>query len=427
MRTPSRRRLLAALGSTTAALTLAGCVSDAGGGIGDDAGSTATATPTATPTAAATTTTADSGPVPDLVDWVLTADALGTESVAFYHTDLAALRGMQDSLTAGLYDSAVRGMVTGGRDPVVPDGRLQSAIAIQTVRAVVVRTDMSGEALANAVVDAGYERTDTHGEATLYAAPGDDSSGAGSTLAVQGGVMVRGRADVVRTLVDAAAGDAARLTDTNEDVATLYEGTTGAQIRVIGTDPAAATGGGENILSGAETLVYAWELGSEATTFTATAVYPEGAVPAAADFSTYLETDATPTPYSGFEGSVDGQLVTTTGSLPTEDFSLFGGGGSNTGSGGTEAPQAMFTFEFDEEAETVTIVHEGGGSIEAGRLTIEIEGIEESKSFAPAGETITAGSSVTIDVSGAPAEAEIRLVWSGPDGRTQVIAMFMLP
>ncbi|MFC4407557.1 hypothetical protein [Haloarchaeobius iranensis] len=423
MRTPSRRRLLAGLGSTTAALTLAGCLTDDGGDPGAD--DDATDTPTATPTARQTTASEDAGPVPALVDWVPTAEALETESVAYYHTDLAALRGMQDSLTADLYDSAVRGMVTGGRDPIVPDDRLQSAITIQNVRTVVVETDMSDDELGSAIVDAGFEQNGTQGEATLYVGAGDGRSP--TTLAVHDGVMVRGLGSSVRTVVDAAAGDAARLADENDDVATLYERTPDAQIRVLGTEPAAAVGGGENLLSGAETLVYAWELGSDETTFTATAVYPEGDTPPTADFTTYIEEDATPVSYSDFEGAADGRLVTTTGSLPTEEFSLFGGGGSNTGSGDTEAPQATFGFEYDEEAETVTIVHEGGGSIEASRLTIDIEGIEGSKSFAEDGETITAGSSVTVDVSGAPDEAEIRLVWSGPDDRTQVIAMFMLP
>ncbi|WP_440989692.1 hypothetical protein [Haloarchaeobius baliensis] len=425
MRNPSRRRVLAGLGSTTAALALAGCLGDDGGDTGGD--DDETATPTATPTAQQTTSNEDTGSVPALVDWVPTPEALGTESVAFYHTDLAALRGMQDSLTAGLYDSAVRGMVTGGRDPIVPDDRLQSAIAIQTVRAVVVRTDMSGDELGSAVVDAGFEETGSHGSATLYASADGDSSDTGLTIAVEGDVMVRGRGDTVETLVDAAAGDAARLADANDDVATLYERTADAHIRVIGTDPAAAVGGGENLLSGAETLVYAWEIGADETTFTATAVYPEDSVPAAADFATYLEEDATPMAYSDFEGSVDGSVVSTTAALATEEFSLFGGGGSNTGSNDTAVPQVMFGFEYDDDAETVTIVHEGGDAVDASRLTIQIDGVEEPVRFAEDGETITAGSSTTVDVSGAADGAEIRLVWSGDGDSQQVIASFVLP
>jgi len=84
----------------------------------------------------------------------------------------------------------------------------------------------------------------------------------------------------------------------------------------------------------------------------------------------------------------------------------------------------MFGFDYDEAAETVTIVHEGGASVEASRLTVEMDGEDGSIPFGENGETITAGSSVTVDVSGLARGNSVRVVWTGPDGLRQVIGRF---
>lgn len=421
---PSRRRFVAGLGSTAATLAVAGCLQDGGDAGGD--GSTTDPTSTGTATARQTTEGGDQARSTPLQRWVPTPAALGTEKVSFYHADLAALRELRDSLPAGLFDGAVRALVTGGRDPIVPSDRLRSAVAIQTVGTTLVRTDMGDEELGAAVVDAGYEATGSHGDATVYESTGS----AGVTVAVRDGVVVRGfrseTAPLVETVLDAGTGEAPRLVAENDDIATLSERTADADVRVLGTNPAAATGGGGGLLSGAEALAYAWQFGSEETTFSAVATYPEGSMPATAEFASYLESDATPPAYTDFEASVDGRVVRGTGTLATAEFSLFGGG-SNTGSGSDPVPRAQFSFDYDGDAETVTIVHDGGDAIEASRLAIEVDGVDEPVAFAPDGETVSAGSQVTVDVSDVDSGAEIRLVWSSSDGMKQVIATFVLP
>lgn len=87
------------------------------------------------------------------------------------------------------------------------------------------------------------------------------------------------------------------------------------------------------------------------------------------------------------------------------------------------APQVAFAFEYDADAETVTIAHEGGDTVQGENLTVEVAGVPSETQFS--GE-VSAGDRVTVDVSGAQSGDPVRVVWSGEDSRV-ALALFRLP
>jgi flagellin-like protein len=108
------------------------------------------------------------------------------------------------------------------------------------------------------------------------------------------------------------------------------------------------------------------------------------------------------------------------------------------------APQAQFTFDFDDtgpsdgNSDALTITHDGGDSIEVARLTIRISDADDEAGNGPASGTasgtpswsstpVEAGSSITIDgigdtttgLSGSNLElnsATVRVVWTSQSG-----------
>ena len=90
----------------------------------------------------------------------------------------------------------------------------------------------------------------------------------------------------------------------------------------------------------------------------------------------------------------------------------------------TTAPQAQFSFDYDQSGDTVTITHDGGDTIQSDQLTISNSNASVSDQTFAAGD-VSSGSSQTIDgYSG----DTIRVVWSSPsDDSTATIGRFEVP
>ena len=109
------------------------------------------------------------------------------------------------------------------------------------------------------------------------------------------------------------------------------------------------------------------------------------------------------------------------------------GAGSPTGvlcqprdAGGREprAPQVAFGFEYDGGAETVTVTHQGGDTVEGGNLTLLLGGDPTDAGFEG---SVSAGDRVTVDTSGYGSGDVLRVVWESPEAdASAVLAEFQL-
>ncbi|NHN58653.1 MULTISPECIES: hypothetical protein [Halorussus] len=87
------------------------------------------------------------------------------------------------------------------------------------------------------------------------------------------------------------------------------------------------------------------------------------------------------------------------------------------------SPKAVFRFEFGDGS--VTVTHHGGDSIAGGNLAVRI-GDEPTGAAFP--EEVTAGDSVSVDLSGVEAGTSVRAVWTAPEGdRSAVLAKTTVP
>jgi len=73
-----------------------------------------------------------------------------------------------------------------------------------------------------------------------------------------------------------------------------------------------------------------------------------------------------------------------------------------------EEPQVSMRFDYDADTEAMTIVHEGGDSIDAEQLGVRVD--DRRFQWDDSDGTVTAGDRVTV-----PAQpgADIRVVWEG--------------
>jgi len=85
------------------------------------------------------------------------------------------------------------------------------------------------------------------------------------------------------------------------------------------------------------------------------------------------------------------------------------------------APQASFAFEHDTEAGETTIVHEGGDTIDADRLVVEID--EQRAQWDDPDGSVEAMDSFTVDTQ--PGD-RIRLVYTGGE-TTEPLAVDDVP
>lgn len=82
----------------------------------------------------------------------------------------------------------------------------------------------------------------------------------------------------------------------------------------------------------------------------------------------------------------------------------------------SRAPAVQFTIDADPSAETVTITHDGGDNVDADNLLVRVDDTPTATQWADESETVTAGTALTVDVSGAPSGATLRVIWESDDG-----------
>jgi flagellin-like protein len=88
----------------------------------------------------------------------------------------------------------------------------------------------------------------------------------------------------------------------------------------------------------------------------------------------------------------------------------------------SSAPQASFTWEYDQDASTsgdgaVTLIHDGGDQLEATELSIAETDSSTSDATVTAGGSITAGGTIA-DAEPYDSGETLRLVWSDPNSDT---------
>lgn len=404
-----------------------------------------------------------------LFEWLPAPSAVDGDPYVVDWGDLAALRELHraDELPGPSYSGAVELLVTRDRPAVVPDRNLETVLRIT---AEDDGSRLAGTVLATLGVDdaqvegrllfAGYDRLDTDREAAVFRA--GDVRGRTETVAVLEGVLVRtfdpGGRQVVGTVLDAATGATPRLVDQQPDVATVVSETQGANYRIAGTDPRSAVQAPDDPLSDATAVAYAWTLAPSESTFELAATYPDATRPDADAFTEFVRTDVTGDTYRELSTTTDPGVVLTTGTLDTESFRLFlraafasdSGGGESDGTGpgdeetengetdeqgtdeqgtdGQAAPDAEFAFDHEPSAGTLTVRHDGGDSIDADRLFITADRVAMGTQFANEMATVSAGSSVTVDVSDLSSGTVVSVIWDGPDdGDVVVLGRFRLP
>ncbi|WP_435178620.1 hypothetical protein [Halorussus sp. AFM4] len=87
------------------------------------------------------------------------------------------------------------------------------------------------------------------------------------------------------------------------------------------------------------------------------------------------------------------------------------------------SPKAVFEFEFDNDS--VTVTHRGGDGIAGANLAVRVGGEPAAVAFP---EEVTAGDSVTVDLSGVAAGTSVRVVWTAPErDRAAVLGAATVP
>ncbi|WP_136600821.1 type IV pilin [Salinigranum halophilum] len=94
------------------------------------------------------------------------------------------------------------------------------------------------------------------------------------------------------------------------------------------------------------------------------------------------------------------------------------------------APQAQFTFDFDDSADELTVTHDGGDAIEANRLSVagDIDssspGVSNVDSSGVVTTALSAGDSFAVATDGS-SNPTVRVVWSSANSdETATVAKF---
>ncbi|WP_436343170.1 hypothetical protein [Natronorubrum sp. FCH18a] len=89
------------------------------------------------------------------------------------------------------------------------------------------------------------------------------------------------------------------------------------------------------------------------------------------------------------------------------------------------APVVDFSFEYDPDAKTITIVHEDGPAFRGEHVQVGFEGGLTEEQFA--GE-ITAGDALTVAVPSADSGEYLAVTWRGPEGEHHIVLdRFQIP
>lgn len=446
---PQRRDLLALAGATATSLA-AGCLSTGHGEFNysatfddqttntDEAAGNGDATATVDGEFAATT-------------WLPASDVLGDQLFFVFAGDLDAPReaGVTDSALARTYESmlalptavslgdvvtefaTVQGYATACRYDA-PTSEIRDRLAARTTAAKPTATAREGTS-----ADASSE-VDSTGDAD--ASPNGDAPDGYEGYVTDHGTYWLGadhllfgkRRRLVEALLDARAGDVERYAS-NQDFGAVLD--VADDVDLLGGAPAS-----QQVVDSAVAYAYGWRFGDRVSLLAPFAFEEAGATDA--------DAVATLGEYAGFaeyertDVRTDGRVVTFTGELPVDEFDLLERDDGGTVTGGGDAPQVSFSFEYHrgddgDGEERVVVTHQGGDNVDLANVALHYDGSDIAKSDAfastkPTGETWAAGGEWTLRVDGDDAAFEsgatVEVVWTSDDGgRSVVLAMIELP
>ena len=90
------------------------------------------------------------------------------------------------------------------------------------------------------------------------------------------------------------------------------------------------------------------------------------------------------------------------------------------------APTAQISFEYDSEAEEVTLTHEGGSSFSSDAVRLTGPVTDDDLENWGDGQ-VRAGDSVEVEIDGEETGNTLRVIWEGQSGSTSVIARSTVP
>jgi hypothetical protein len=205
--------------------------------------------------------------------------------------------------------------------------------------------------------------------------------------------------DVAGAALDAVSGDGDRYQDVSDDCAALLDALGSGEVLTgrtgsapIDDDAAVAQGG-------------RWQLGTETTAVEVATVFGS-ADETAPDTVESWAAAAGPFGETTSSVSTDGRIVSATADVPTGDLGPF-----ELASSPDEQPQIALDFNYDSDAGTVTVTHQGGDAVPAERLELQgggftdREGADQTSPGTWAGEasgddnTVVAGDSVVVGVT----------------------------
>ncbi len=91
---------------------------------------------------------------------------------------------------------------------------------------------------------------------------------------------------------------------------------------------------------------------------------------------------------------------------------LAGGSGGNSGGSTPSVPNVAWGFDYDNDAEAVTITHEGGDTVQGAQIEVVVTTADKTTTSPFEGE-VAAGDSVAVD---APPNAVVRVIWEAESG-----------
>lgn len=440
MRNSSRREIVAGIGSAVTTAALAGCLEGGFGGTADDP-------------------PVDDPPADEFRTWLPAPSALHADAVTLYDADINAVEAYRDAMPPSTFGNLVETVLTGPFAQYLDVSHLQEVVQVVQERLVLVRTDRSDAELTDALTAAGLSEVATYGDVPLYSrrdepepttrmaatqTDGSDgstgtmttdagASGPGSsnrpwpeTVAVVDGVLVQGAGepgrDTVETVLDARVGEADRLLEATDAHRSLYDRIGDSHIRAVGPP---VVGADRDSLPGVTGLAFTWTVGSSTTEFAAVSTVRDGEGPTADQFESFVRSQLPSDRYGGFEPAADGGVLTVVASVPTERFGPFSSGSPEDSD---RAPIIEFEFDYDVDSDSLTITHGGGDAVAADRLRLDVDRSPADTQFADEHDTFAAGDSLTVDMSGVDAGAELLVVWTSGDGdAAQILAESMVP
>ncbi|RDZ63874.1 type IV pilin [Haloferax sp. Atlit-12N] len=84
---------------------------------------------------------------------------------------------------------------------------------------------------------------------------------------------------------------------------------------------------------------------------------------------------------------------------------------------GDTAPQASFSFDYDNAQYDLVVTHESGEAIDDARLSVAGDALNTTQTTTPWTTTVTAGTPVTLEVKDTLTGGEtVRVVWTSESG-----------